>query len=361
MRQWGLLRSRTLRRGFAVAGCAVAAAAFAAGARAAGAPVGEPTSAAAFTLGAMISFLWVLVWRARRRRDGVTLLAPAAPNAAGSGPAAETGARAKASLTPGRMNRLQRENRELNAFAAAAAHDLQGPLRKIRLHADLLSRGIADDDRRRVDACLQIIQATAERGQILVARLLELARASDGPLQTAPVMLETVLEEALESLREPIEASGAEVRLGRFDGLFVDADPHLLRQVFLNLIENAVKYRTPDRPLVIEIGVEPAREPGETSGGPRRAVVFVQDNGEGFNDCVAERLFEPFSRFSTAGDATGSGVGLAIVARVAERHGWSVGAHGELGEGARFSITLPLRQSALGGDRAAGSDGARAA
>lgn len=367
MRQRGLLRSRALRRGVAVASCAIAAAGLAAGARASGAPVGENASTAALALGAVFALTWLFVWRAARRQtvrsgaDGAGLAAPPAPNASAIGLSPGRGLETppRTGVGFGRLARLQRENRELSAFAATAAHDLQGPLRKIRLHADLLSRGIATDDRRRVDACLKVIQATAERGQALVTRLLELARASDGPLETAPVLIRSVVDEAIDTLREMIEAAGAELRVGRMDGVFVDADPHLFRQVFLNLLENALKYRERGRRLVVEIGVDLAQE--QTEGGERQAALYVTDNGEGFSESVADQLFEPFSRFSQSSDVAGSGVGLAIVARVAERHGWRVGAQGAPGRGARFTIQMPVRQSTVSPDRGSDADDARAA
>jgi signal transduction histidine kinase len=174
---------------------------------------------------------------------------------------------------------------------------------------------------------LNLIERQAEKSVKLVEALLSLARASDATLTLRDVDSGRLVAEVVQSLQQggpplPIVVVAAMPR--------VRADPELLRQVFTNLIGNAMKFSAEDRPPRIEVGVQ------QTAGQP---VFFVQDNGMGFDADGAARLFKPFQRLHD-GSHEGFGVGLSIVKRIIDRHGGRVWSEGRKDGGASFFFTI---------------------
>jgi len=224
--------------------------------------------------------------------------------------------------------RLQLTNRELESFSYAVAHDLRAPLRAI----DGFSHALAEDCADAVDAVgrgyLDRIRANAQKMGKLIDALLALARVSRAELRREPVDLGAFARAALDHLRDgdPTRVVTAEIA----DGLVVEGDPALLATAIENLIANAWKFTATGGAARIEVGRE--RRDG-------RAVYFVRDDGVGFDMAYVEKLFGVFQRLHGA-EFDGTGIGLATVQRIVQRHGGTIWAEGAPGRGATFYLTL---------------------
>jgi signal transduction histidine kinase len=234
-----------------------------------------------------------------------------------------------------RTAELQAANRELESFSYSVSHDLRTPLRHIAGYSELLkeSAGSALDPEsvRYVDA---IIEA-ARRMDKLIDDLLEFSRIVRTAMHRTTVSLDTLVRETLKDLQADMEGRNI---LWQIDPLpAVQGDPRLLRLVVTNLISNALKFtRTRPAPSIV-IGAD-RNENSET-------VTFVRDNGVGFESEYADKLFNVFQRLHSAREFEGTGIGLANVRRIIERHGGRVWAEGSLDHGATFYFSLPNLQS----------------
>lgn len=237
---------------------------------------------------------------------------------------------------------LRIRNRELQDFAFVASHDLQEPLRKIRAFAGRLQTRYAQQlDDQGLDYLERTAQA-ATRMQVLIDDLLAYSRVSSRARPFAPVDLNQVAAAVLQDLEALLEASGGAVDVDALPVL--EGDPTQLRQVLQNLIANALKFRAPDRVPQVRIGcVRVTLDDGRPGW-----EVTVEDNGIGFDAKYAERIFAPFQRLHTREQFAGTGIGLAIVRRIVERHRGTVRAEAVPGKGARFVLVLPERQTAQG-------------
>lgn len=230
---------------------------------------------------------------------------------------------------------LQRSNRELQDFAFVASHDLQEPLRKIQAFGDRLrSKNIDNLDEASLDYLNRMLNA-ANRMQELINALLNLSRVTTKAQPFAPVNLNSVLSTVVEDLQRRLEESGGHVDVSRLPT--IDADPIQMRQLFQNLIGNALKFRVEDRAPVVTLREAPADDPDNVR-------IVLSDNGIGFDNRHADKIFQVFQRLHGRGEYEGSGIGLAICRRIVDRHGGSIVATGVLGEGATFTIDLPKRQ-----------------
>jgi light-regulated signal transduction histidine kinase (bacteriophytochrome) len=244
---------------------------------------------------------------------------------------------------------LERSNRELEHFAHIASHDLQEPLRKIQAFGERLATRYAPAlDKRGIDF-VERMAAAASRMSQLIDDLLTYSRVSTQPRPFAPVDVGAVVADVVSDLEPRIRASGACVEVGPLPTL--DADAVLLRQLFQNLVANALKFCRPDVAPRVEIALVDAAAAEVT--------MAVADNGIGFDDRYAERMFGMFERLNGRSEFEGSGIGLAVCRRIVERHGGRISAHGKPGEGARFTVTLPRVQRESGLDARA-ADGALA-
>jgi PAS domain S-box-containing protein len=230
---------------------------------------------------------------------------------------------------------LTARNRELQDFAYVASHDLQEPLRKVQAFSDrVLSRFAADLDPQAVDY-LRRIDAAANRMQVLIDDLLAYSRVTSQGQPFVPVALREVLDDVLSDLEVRIEDSGAVVEAE--DLPVVECDRTQMRQLLQNLVANAIKFRAPGRAPRIRIA---ASAPADL---PHALLLSVEDNGIGFDPAYAERIFAPFQRLHGRHEYDGTGIGLAVVRRIVERHHGRIVAIGRPGEGARFEVTLPPR------------------
>ena len=235
--------------------------------------------------------------------------------------------------------RLEVSNRELQQFASVASHDLQEPLRKIVVFGDRLkSKHSPDLNEQGVDYINRMMNA-AERMQTLINDLLEFSRVVTRARPFVTVDPARVIEEVLTDLEVLIESKSAIVEVGQIPQL--SADPTQLRQVFQNLIVNALKFQVEGATPYVEIHSSPA-----ILGSAPGVRITVTDNGIGFDQQYAERIFAPFQRLHGRGEYGGSGIGLAVVRRIVERHAGTITAQSTPGHGATFTVLLPIEQPA---------------
>ncbi len=234
---------------------------------------------------------------------------------------------------------LTSSNKELELFASAASHDLQEPLRKIRTFADrLLNRhaeGVSDAAR---DDLARIARA-AERMSTLIEGLLAYSRLARQSGIARQVDLDEVVRGVLSDLALLIESGGARVEVGPLPT--IEADEVQMRQLFQNLISNALKFVAPEAPAEIRVHGEV-----DPSAVPPFCRLFVADRGIGFEPRYREKVFDMFQRLHERGRYEGSGIGLAICRKIVERHGGTIEVSSEVGRGSTFVVTLPLEQPA---------------
>jgi light-regulated signal transduction histidine kinase (bacteriophytochrome) len=228
-----------------------------------------------------------------------------------------------------RTEALARSNEELQRFAYALSHDLQTPLRTVRLHTEfLVDRNfelLSADDKQSA----QFIVTGIERMQSMIKGLLDYSTATEDQGKRTSIDCNAVLRVVLEDLRDGIEEANAIVTFDRLP--VVEANCDRVTQVFSNLIGNALKYRTEKRPE-IHISARPENQ----------AWVFsVKDNGIGIDMGHAERIFRVFERLHSGDAYEGSGIGLAICRAIIQRHGGRIWVESEAGKGCTFSFTLP--------------------
>jgi signal transduction histidine kinase len=229
-----------------------------------------------------------------------------------------------------RSTLLQAANQELEAFSYSVSHDLRAPVRHVDGFAAMLQNQ-ADrlDDKGR--QYLKTISESAKRMGALIDDLLVFSRIGRAELRNATVDLEQLVQETLIGLDQ--ETKGRNIEWSRWPLPKVKGDPAMLRQVLINLLDNAVKYTRPRNPTRIEIGC--AQETAE------EVVIFVRDNGVGFDMEYVDKLFGVFQRLHRNDEFEGTGIGLANVRRIITRHGGRVWAEGKVDAGATVYFTLP--------------------
>jgi light-regulated signal transduction histidine kinase (bacteriophytochrome) len=236
---------------------------------------------------------------------------------------------------------LEETNKELEAFTYSVSHDLRAPLRHIDGFSKLLVEDFGGQLPQEAQRYLmRISEGTKHMGQ-LVDDLLNLARIGRRELDVQMTGLENLVGEAIADLEAEVAGRNVEWKIERLP--FSECDPSLIKQVFANLLSNALKYTRPRERAVIEVGV--AKENG-------RHAVFVRDNGVGFSMKYANKLFGVFQRLHRQEDFEGTGVGLATVQRIIHKHGGRVWAHAEIDRGATFYFTLGSLEEAQSLDRA---------
>jgi PAS domain S-box-containing protein len=240
---------------------------------------------------------------------------------------------------------LLRSNQELEQFAYIASHDLQEPLRKIQAFGDRLRlrfhEQLAEQGRDYIERML----SSAVRMRRLIDDLLLFSRVTTKPQALVRIDLDGVLGGVLMDLEVGIEKAGAAIEVEPLPA--IEADPMQMRQLFQNLIGNALKFAAPENPPRIRVFAERAEAPpmdeGRASDGEWWRI-SVQDNGIGFDEKYTDRIFQVFQRLHGRDEYEGTGVGLAICRKIVERHGGGIAARSQPGRGATFNITLPAIQ-----------------
>ncbi|WP_334048795.1 sensor histidine kinase [Alteromonas gracilis] len=245
---------------------------------------------------------------------------------------------------------LARSNRELEDFAFVASHDLQEPLRKIRAFGNRLESGYNDViDERGKDYLARMLNA-AERMSMLISDLLAFSRVSTRGKEFGEVDLNRAINSVIDDLEIAIEEKSAEINVD--DMPVIRGDKSQLEQLFLNLISNALKFQSEGVKPVVSINVTNAL-PEDTSDiliseEYEWIKITVTDNGIGFEQSFAEKIFAPFQRLHGRSEYKGTGIGLAVCRRIVERHNGQINAISKPGEGATFSIILPKDSDPFG-------------
>jgi len=235
----------------------------------------------------------------------------------------------------GRSNdELQRSNAELAQFASVASHDLQEPLRKVQMFGDQLERRHGAAIPEEGLDYLRRMRAAARRMSELIEDLLHLSRVTSLAAPAEDVDLRRVAQDVVGDLEATIGEAGAQVEIGALP--VVRADPFQMRQLLQNLIVNAVKFRRPGEAPVVTVAAGPLM-PAQ----PGLVTFTVTDNGIGIEADQQERVFEIFERLHSTDVYEGTGIGLALCRKIAERHGGSISLSSQVGRGSTFTITLP--------------------
>ena len=251
---------------------------------------------------------------------------------------------------------LARSNTELEQFAHVASHDLQEPLRKILAFGDRLKTSCGRELSDRGNDYVERMQVAALRMQNLITDLLTLSRITTRPQPFVPVDLTQIAREAISDMEVSIQEVGGQVHLDPLPTL--EADPVQMRQLLQNLIGNALKFHRSGEPPVVQVhavlsqdqnGDQPAEtDQAQEAHKQQRCEIQVEDNGIGFDEKYLDRIFAPFQRLHGRGEYQGTGMGLAICRKIAERHRGQITARSQPGQGTIFSVTLPLHQPQRG-------------
>lgn len=237
---------------------------------------------------------------------------------------------------------LQRSNRELEAFAFVASHDLQEPLRKIRAFGDRLQQKYASELGEHGADYVKRMQAASERMSVLIDDLLSFSRVTTKQKPFVTVDLNKVMTRVLDDLDYAIEERNAKLHIESLPT--IDADASQMAQVFMNLIANSLKFSKPNEPPVIHISCEQHIESPLVEDGREWCCISFSDQGIGFDPQYSDRIFNLFQRLHGRDEYSGTGIGLALCRKIVERHGGSIEAKSESGQGATFVILLPVTQ-----------------
>ncbi|MEN6290890.1 MAG: ATP-binding protein, partial [Methanobacterium sp.] len=232
------------------------------------------------------------------------------------------------------IRKLKRSNEELQQFAYVSSHDLQEPLRTIASFTQLMERrykGKLDED---ADEFMGYIVDAAVRMKQQINDLLEYSHVSTAENEFKRVNTDSILDQAINNLKSSIDENNAKITREPLPDVIADSDQ--LRRVFQNIIGNSIKYRKPDESPKIHISAYKDEK-------NREYIFSIQDNGIGIEKHYLDRIFRIFQRLHTMDEYEGTGVGLAVVKRIIDRHGGRIWVESELGKGSTFYFTIPIK------------------
>ncbi|MBW4615959.1 MAG: PAS domain-containing protein [Desmonostoc vinosum HA7617-LM4] len=236
---------------------------------------------------------------------------------------------------------LSRSNEELQQFAFIASHDLQEPLRKIKTFGERLKATSGDKLTVQGLDYLERMQSAASRMQILIEDLLTLSRVTTRAQPFIPVNLTEIAQEVLSDLEVRIQQTKAHIEIGELPT--IRADPLQMRQLLQNLIGNALKFHRPQVPPIVKIFSQLWKNQSEKlCNCCDNCQIIIEDNGIGFEEKYLDRIFNVFQRLHSRSEYEGTGMGLAICRKIAERHHGKITAQSKPGQGAKFIVTLPI-------------------
>jgi PAS domain S-box-containing protein len=238
-----------------------------------------------------------------------------------------------------RTAQLQSANQELEAFSYSVSHDLRAPLRHVMGFVELLQKDAGPSLSEKSLGHLATISQSAKRMGNLIDDLLAFSRVGRSETEKTEVNLDQLVQETLGDFR--VDAKGRNIVWNIHPLPTVRADRALLRLVLVNLISNAMKFTSKRAEAKIEIGCAP--------GGVGETVIFVRDNGAGFDPRYAHKLFGVFQRLHSQDEFAGTGIGLANVKRIINRHGGRVWAEGVVDGGASFYFSIPRQNGGING------------
>jgi light-regulated signal transduction histidine kinase (bacteriophytochrome) len=230
---------------------------------------------------------------------------------------------------------LEEANKELEAFAYSVSHDLRAPLRHVGGYAQMLQRSTASTLDEPGLHYLRTIVESADYAGTLIENLLSFSRMGRAEIRLTSVDMDHLVHETIGDMRLEMKGRDISWKVGELPE--VRGDPSMLRLVLQNLLSNAVKYTHTRDEAVIEVGT---RSNGDNNGD--ETVFFVSDNGVGFDMQYVDKLFGVFQRLHHPEEFEGTGIGLANVQRIVNRHGGRTWAEGSVGSGATFYFSLPL-------------------
>ncbi|HEY2329907.1 MAG TPA: ATP-binding protein, partial [Verrucomicrobiae bacterium] len=225
---------------------------------------------------------------------------------------------------------LEAANQDLEAFSYSISHDLRAPLRHIAGYIEILQSEAADKLDQQAREHLQTVADSARNLGELIDALLEFSRMGRAEMRLERVSLAGLAEEARHELRRDIEGRDIDWQVGQLPE--VQGDPLMLRQVIINLISNALKYTRKRQQAKIEVGATDSEN---------ETVLFIRDNGVGFDMKYVDKLFGVFQRLHPVSEFEGVGIGLANVRRIIHRHGGHTWAEGTPDGGAAFYFSIP--------------------
>ncbi|HMQ03610.1 MAG TPA: CHASE3 domain-containing protein [Pyrinomonadaceae bacterium] len=235
---------------------------------------------------------------------------------------------------------LERSNRELQDFAYVASHDLQEPLRKIQAFSDRLTTKHASDLPTEARDYIERMKTAAARMHTLINDLLTFSRVTTNAQPFEATDLNEIVEEVIGDLEIALNESGGTIDVDELP--VIDADPVQMRQLFQNLIGNALKFHRPDEAPAVKVSCSRSITGKEHKG---RCTVTVTDNGIGFDEKYLDRIFTPFQRLHGRNTYAGTGIGLAVCRKIVERHRGTITAQSSPDAGSTFIVTLPIRQA----------------
>jgi light-regulated signal transduction histidine kinase (bacteriophytochrome) len=233
---------------------------------------------------------------------------------------------------------LQRSNQELQDFAYVASHDLQEPLRKIQAFGNLLEEeyGAQIGEGK---AYLDRMRNSAGRMRVLIEDLLTFSRVTTKAQPFSQVDLNVIMRDVIDDLSSRLQTTQGRIEvLG--DLPTIEADPRQMYQMLQNLLSNALKFHRADQPPHVRVHAELQEQPDAS----KQYALFVEDNGIGFDEKYLDRIFTVFQRLHGRGSYEGTGIGLAVVRKIIERHGGTITASSAPGKGSTFIVTLPACQ-----------------
>lgn len=228
---------------------------------------------------------------------------------------------------------LQRSNRELEDFAYIASHDLQEPLRKIQSFGNLLNEEYGNTLDKEGKMYLDRMLNASNRMRTLINDLLSYSRVATKTLPFKKVNLSIIIQEVITDLETKINETKATIRVDKLPT--IEADPMQIRQLFQNLLSNSLKFSRPEELPVITIS---------SKSGKKHVSIHVQDNGIGIDPKYTYKIFTIFERLHGKNEYEGTGIGLAVVKKIIDRHNGSIHVESQPNKGTTFTIRLPIKQ-----------------
>jgi signal transduction histidine kinase len=247
------------------------------------------------------------------------------------------------------IDHLEAANKDLDRFAFMASHDLQEPLRKIRVFSERLYSSCENLLDAEAKLCIDRIQSSAERMQALIKDILTFSKVSSNKKSFVLTDLNVLVNEVLLQMDGFVKERNATIVVDKLNSLFVN--PVLIQPLFYNLINNAIKYSKPGVAPVVRIYAEDSSPLDDlpTAGSPiAYCRIFIEDNGIGFEQKYSEQIFDMFTRLHHSSEYEGTGIGLALCKKIVEEHNGFISAISKVDVGSTFIVSLPITANATG-------------